>query len=61
MVGVTVKTYREWEIGKYAKDNSSHYYPSIEAGNLLALSELYGVSVIICYASLNSQVQKMIL
>lgn len=45
MVGVTVKTYREWEIGKYAKDNSTHYYPSIEAGNLLALSELYGVSV----------------
>lgn len=45
IVGVTVKTYREWEIGKYAKDNSTHYYPSIDAGNLLSLSELYGVSV----------------
>ena len=45
MVGVTVKTYREWEIGKYTKDNSTHYYPSIDAGNLLSLSELYGVSV----------------
>lgn len=44
-IGVTVKTYREWEIGKYAKDSSTHYYPSIDAGNLLALSELYGVSV----------------
>lgn len=44
-IGVTVKTYREWEIGKYTKDNSTHYYPSIDAGNLLALSELYGVSV----------------
>ena len=44
-IGVTVKTYREWEIGKYTKDNSTHYYPSIDAGNLLSLSELYGVSV----------------
>lgn len=46
MVGVTVKTYREWEIGKYEKNNyTERYYPFIDAGNLLSLSEIYEVSV----------------
>ena len=44
-IGVTVKTYREWEVGKYTKDNSVHYYPSMDVGSLYAMSELYGVSI----------------
>ena len=40
---ITTKTYREWEVGKYAKDDT-FYYPAIECDNLLYLSEIYNVS-----------------
>ena len=42
-IKVTTKTYREWEVGKYTKDDT-FYYPAIEYDNLLCLSEIYGVS-----------------
>lgn len=43
-VKTTTKTYREWEIGKYEKDDT-FYYPAIGYDNLLLLSEVYHVSI----------------
>jgi transcriptional regulator with XRE-family HTH domain len=56
-IGVTVKTYREWEVGKYAKNNySERYYPVIDPQNLILLSELYGVSIdyLLCQSEFTS-------
>lgn len=52
---ITEKTYREWEIGKYDKNNL-FYYPSIEYNNLFALSDLYNVSIdyLLCRSNFRS-------
>ena len=42
-IKTTTKTYREWEVGKYGKDDT-FYYPAIGYDNLLLLSEVYHVS-----------------
>lgn len=54
-INVTTKTYREWENGKYAKDNT-FYYPAIECDNLLFLSKIYGVSTdyLLCHSDCTS-------
>ncbi len=46
-LGVTRKTYHEWEKGKTSKSNGNYhfYYPAITSDNLLSLSKLYNVSV----------------
>lgn len=43
-IKTTTKTYREWEVGKYEK-NDTFYYPAIGYDNLILLSEIYHVSV----------------
>lgn len=55
LIGVTEKTYREWEVGKYNKDNG-FYYPAIEYNNLFALSDLYNVSIdyLLCRSNFHS-------
>ncbi len=54
-INVTTKTYREWEVGKYEKDNT-FYYPSIGYDNLLMLSEVYHVSTdyLLCHSDCTS-------
>lgn len=54
LIGVTEKTYREWEVGKYK--NNVFYYPAIEYNNLFALSDLYNVSIdyILCRSDFHS-------
>lgn len=54
-IKVTAKTYREWEVGKYTKDDT-FYYPAIEYDNLLCLSEIYGVSTdyLLCHSNCRS-------
>lgn len=54
-INVTTKTYREWEKGKCAKDNT-FYYPAIECDNLLFLSEIYDVSIdyLLCHSDCTS-------
>lgn len=54
-IKVTTKTYREWEVGKYTKDDT-FYYPAIEYDNLLCLSEIYGVSTdyLLCHSNCRS-------
>ena len=54
-IKVTTKTYREWEVGKYTKDDT-FYYPAIEYDNLLYLSEIYGVSTdyLLCHSDCRS-------
>ncbi len=54
-IKVTPKTYREWEVGKHAKDDT-FYYPAIECDNLLYLSEIYGVSTdyLLCHSDCRS-------
>ena len=46
-IGVTRKTYHEWESGKTIERNgkSLFYYPAITSDNLFALSNLYNVSI----------------
>lgn len=47
-IGVSIKTYREWETGKKGIDKDGkhiYYYPSIDYNNLMALADLYHVSV----------------
>lgn len=43
-IKVTTKTYREWEVGKYTKDDT-FYYPAIEYDNLFMLADIYHVSI----------------
>lgn len=54
LIGVTEKTYREWEVGKYK--NNVFYYPAIEYNNLFALSDLYNVSIdyLLCRSNFHS-------
>ena len=48
-IGVTRKTYHEWESGKTIIEKNTgknlFYYPSITSDNLFALSDLYNVSI----------------
>lgn len=54
-IKVTPKTYREWEVGKYGKDDT-FYYPAIGYDNLLMLSEVYHISTdyLLCHSDCTS-------
>ena len=58
-IGVSIKTYREWETGIKGIDKDGkhiYYYPSIDYNNLMALADLYHVSVdyLLCRSNFKS-------